>query len=230
MYRIAIQVKELISSNVTHVVERASNPAKMLHQLQRECEEAIISLEGERTKARRQKDRLETNLAQCELREADWSDKAQAAVDNGREDLARAALVARDECRKSMEQLRKDIVDTEEDLAEIKSAIKELEEKRSETRDRLRDQRAADGERSGTTGSSPSRVDRRMERISELERRTEFATDDTASCRGNASVDREIEEMQRDRNIDEELAAMRAKSSRPAKGKSSGSKRKPKAA
>ncbi len=95
MFRVAIQIKELISSNVTSVIEAASNPAKMLTMLQREIEESIIALTGERTRVSQAKRRLEASLVQNELREADWSDKAKVAMDHGREDLARQALLAR---------------------------------------------------------------------------------------------------------------------------------------
>ncbi|MFM7378214.1 MAG: PspA/IM30 family protein [Erythrobacter sp.] len=95
MFRIAIQIKELISSNVTSAIESASNPAKMLTLLQREIEESIINLTGEHTRVSQTKRRLEASLTQHDLREADWSDKAKTAMDHGREDLARQALLAR---------------------------------------------------------------------------------------------------------------------------------------
>ena len=75
----------------------ASNPAKLLNRLQREIEEAIISLAGERTRTAQKKKRLEASLTQNEMREADWSDKAKTAMDHGREDLARQALMARED-------------------------------------------------------------------------------------------------------------------------------------
>ena len=65
MFRIAVQVRELISSNVTSALDSASDPAKMLGRLQREIDEALIGLTGERTKARRQAERLETELGQA---------------------------------------------------------------------------------------------------------------------------------------------------------------------
>ena len=218
MFRVAIQVKELISSNVTHVIDGASNPAKMLHRLQREIEEALIALEGERTRARRRKDRLEGELLQTEMREAAWSDKARVAMDHDREDLARQALLAREDCRKTIERLKDDLENVEADLAEIEDAISELETKREETRERARDQRAADGEACSTAGAvRASAADQHLERISRLEKRTDFATDETAAPRGHASIDREIEEMRRDSAIESELAAMRSKSAAKAK-------------
>lgn len=226
MFRIAIQVKELISSNVTSALESASNPAKMLARLRREIEEASIALTGERTKACRQKDRLEAELTQAELRAADWSDKARIAMDNDREDLARQALLAREDCAAGIGRLKQDIETLEREIADIDAAVKELEAKREDVREKQRDQAAADGDAgaSGSQGSFASRTDRRMDHIADLEKRTEFATEDSAQCRGNSAVDREIEEMRRERKIAAELEAMRtgsaskaAKTKKPAR-------------
>jgi phage shock protein A len=212
MFRIAIQVKELISSNVTSALDGASNPAKMLGRLQREIEEALIGLTGEMSKARRQKDRLEAELTQAQLREADWSDKAKIAMDNDREDLARQALLAREDCRAGIERLKQDIEKLSADIGEMEAAVSELEDKRADVKQRLSDQMAADGNASGKSGGSSgyaSRTERRMDHIENLEKRTELATEESAVCRGNAGVEREIEEMRRERKVEEELAAMR---------------------
>ncbi|MBX7539812.1 PspA/IM30 family protein [Qipengyuania sphaerica] len=212
MFRIAIQTRELISSNVSSALDAASNPAKLLARLQREIEEALIGLHGELSKARRQQERLHTELTQAELREADWSDKAKIAMDADREDLARQALIAREDCRGGIARLKQDIGRLNVDIAEMQAAERELEAKREDVRQRHADQKAADGYASGSGGDNSGyakRTERRMDRIETLEKRTDFATETGGNCRGNASVEREIEEMRRERQIEEELAALR---------------------
>ena len=211
MFRIAIQVRELISSNVTSALDGASNPAKMLGLLQREIEETLIGLTGEMTKARRQQERLESELTQAELRASDWSDKAKIAMDNGREDLARQALHAREDCRSGIERIREDIDRLGAEIAEMEAATTQLEAKRQDVKQRLADQMAADGNASSKAsgGGYGTRTEQRMDHIDTLQQRTAFATEDSAACRGNASVEREIEEMRRARTVEEELAALR---------------------
>lgn len=212
MLRVAIQVKELISSNVTSVIETASNPAKMLIRLQREIEESIISLQRDHTLTSQRKTRLEAQLTRAEMREADWSDKAKTAMDHGREDLARQALMAREDCTAEITTINDDIETANRDLAEIDTAISELEAKRAEVRDQARQQVAADGANApaGTPGTAARKTDAHRSRISEMEKRTEFATEDFAETRANASVDAEIEAMRRATKIDAELAAMKS--------------------
>lgn len=210
MFRVAIQIKELISSNVTSVIEAASNPAKMLTLLQREIEESIIALTGERTRVAQAKRRLEASLVQNDLREADWSDKAKIAMDNGREDLARQALLAREDCRQAIARLKDEIAGTDASLAEIDAAMRELEAKREETRAQAKAQMAADQASAGGAAGAASRAEAHLNRIATLEQRAHYAVEDELAARTNASVDREIEEMGRARAIDAEVEAMRA--------------------
>ncbi|WP_181443517.1 PspA/IM30 family protein [Porphyrobacter sp. YT40] len=218
MFRVAIQIKELISSNVTSAIEAASNPAKMLTMLQREIEESIISLTGERTRVTQAKRRAEASLTQQELKEADWADKAKTAMEHGREDLARQALLAREECRQAIAQLNADIKGADANLAEIDAAVRELEAKREETRLQAKAQMAADYAASGgsTVGGGGSRAEAHLNRIATLEQRAQFAIEDEIPARTSASVDREIDEMRRASAIEAELAALRATSA-PAK-------------
>ena len=186
MFRVAIQIKELISSNVTSAIESASNPANMLTLLQREIEESIIVLTGERTRVSQNKRRLEALLTQHELKEADWGDKAKTAMDHGREDLARQALLAREDCRLEIARLKSEIA-------------------------------ADEAARAGSTGGAASRAEAHLNRINTLGQRAQFATEDEAPSRTNASVESEIEKMRRASAIDAELAALKAAAPAPAK-------------
>ncbi|MEL6237814.1 MAG: PspA/IM30 family protein [Pseudomonadota bacterium] len=227
MLRVAIQVKELISSNVTSVIESASDPVKMLMNLQREIEEAIISLQREHTLTTQNTARLEAQLTQTELSEADWGEKAKTAMDHNREDLARQALIAREDCTASIAKIREDLATAKADLAEIETAIADLEAKREDTREQVRQQAGADtaSTPAGPVGAASSKADAHLGRISELEKRAAFASEEHAKSRAHASVDEEIEEMRRARKIDEELAAMKDTAAKKAPAKKAPAKK-----
>ena len=77
----ASKLQDMIARNVESVLEAATSPAKQLASLKREIEEAIIELEGERSRANARKARLEGVLVQNELKEAAWEDKAKTAME-----------------------------------------------------------------------------------------------------------------------------------------------------
>ena len=219
MMHVVVQVRDLILSNVTSVVSSASNPAKMLTRLKKEIEGAIISLQREHTLVDQRISRLEAKITQAELREADWSDKAKTAMDHGREDLARQALIAREDCTTQLAELKDDLDVAQSEKEQIKEAMTELEAKRADVREQERDQQAADADNapSGTPGRAARKADAHLSRIAEMETRTGFATEDTAEKRQHASVDQEIDAMRRDSKIDAELAAMKDAASKPAR-------------
>lgn len=208
MVHIAIRIRELVSSNISSAVASTSNPAKMLAHLQREIEEVLIGMHGDISKARRQKERKQTELEKAGWTLSDWDDKARVAMDHGREDLARQALMAREDCRSSIEVMEKDIEDLAAEIAEMEETEGQLETKREDVLQRLVDQRAVDGQ--SHLSAPSSRTERRIDHIEALEKRTSFATAGSEKNCSNASVEREIEEMRRTRKIDDELAAMKA--------------------
>ncbi|HEY6964521.1 MAG TPA: PspA/IM30 family protein, partial [Erythrobacter sp.] len=96
MITIAIRVRELVSSNVDSLVSKAGDPRKMLRLLQSEIEETLIALHGDAAKAKRQRERMEDSATRLSAAAEEWTGKAKIAIDHGREDLARAALLTRE--------------------------------------------------------------------------------------------------------------------------------------
>ncbi|MXO89310.1 PspA/IM30 family protein [Pontixanthobacter aquaemixtae] len=210
--RIVVQVRDLVSSNVTTMVEKASDPAKMLRLLRKEIEESDIALHGEITKMGRQKDRAEAAAKKLADDAKGWSEKAKVAMDHDREDLARSALLAREDAKQQAEDLKEEAKTLAAEIAEAETALEQLKAKLDETNSQLREQEARESS-SASTGISTdedSKTDKRMDRIAHLERRVELSqSDQPKHSKSNAAVDAEIAAMQRDATVDAELAKLR---------------------
>ncbi len=208
MIHIAVRVRELVSSNVDSMVDRASNPAKMLGNLCTEIEESLIALHGELSQARRRAERCAEQATAVSAQAEEWTAKAKTAMDHKREDLARSALLAREDERARAKSLAAESKQAGEEAREIEAAIGELETKRTEVSARLK---SMPGGRQGcaSEGTGDSRTDRRLDRIARMERRAGFASGDRAEP-APASVDAEIASLQRDADIAAELAAMKS--------------------
>ncbi len=215
MLRVAIQIRELIASNVTSAVETASDPHKMLVRLQREIEEAIIALEGERSKASSRKKRLEASLTKDRKSEADWGDKARLAMDHDREDLARQSLLARENCRETIVETENDIAAAEAEMAEIDAAIDQLETKREETRQQAKASANAEQAPRRQSEDKSSRIDRHLDRISAMAKRAEFTAEDNERACADTHLENEVEELRRESAIDAELAKLKDAPTKP---------------
>ena len=207
----ASKLQDMIARNVESVLDAATSPAKQLARLQREIEEAIVELEGERSLANARKARLETTLVQNELKEADWEDKAQTAMEHGREDLARQALMAREASQTAVAKARADLAQTHRELADIERGMMELEAKRTEAMERARAQAEVDAANAELAGEDPdtSRADMLRSKIAELQKRAEFAAEQFMEKRSENSLEDEIDEVEGKRRIDIEIEAMK---------------------
>jgi phage shock protein A len=220
MITIAIRARDIVSSNVDTLVSKAGEPRKMLRLLQSEIEEALIVLHGDTAKARRQQARLSDAAARMAEDAESWTGKAKTALDHGREDLARAALLTREAERAKAVDAAKAAAALENQIKDATSVIAELEAKRTAITARIAELAQAEG--TAAAPASDSAIDRRIDRIDALERRAAFAKvpTDTPSP---ASLDEEIAGLQKASAIDAELAALKAGSA-PAK-KAGGKKR-----
>lgn len=203
---------ELVSSNVEALIDKATDPRKMLLLLRTEIEESILKLTEARSRASSRASKAARLAAQKAATADDWTAKAKLAMDKGREDLGRAALLAREGDRAAAQELAAEAETAKAEVAEIDAAIAELEAKRAETLAQLGAMPAPARSASGHSGNSGV-ADRQRSRIDEMEMRTAFVSDKEVPL-DPAQVDEQLAELERDSAIDAELAAIR-----PAKGK-----------
>ncbi|MWV28977.1 PspA/IM30 family protein [Aurantiacibacter rhizosphaerae] len=209
---------QLLSSNVESMLDKATDPRKLMLLLRSEIEDELVALQGERTKTHRDADRLEAAAkAKADVAE-ERTGKAKLAVDKGRQDLARSALLTRESERKLAAELQAEAEETRAEVARIDSAIAELEAKREDTLARL-DAMPAPSAKACTAPSRPTRADGRLDRVEAMEQRIDFTTSRAADP-VPANVDEEIARLEQESAIEAELAAMQGKGMGKGKGKS----------
>jgi phage shock protein A len=221
MITIAIRVREIVSSNVDSLVSTAGDPRKMLRLLQSEIEETLIALHGDAAKARRQQARMEEAAARLATTAEEWTGKAKIAVDHGREDLARAALLTREAERVKAAEAAASAAALEDQIAEAATVIAELEAKRSSITARIAELAKAEAA-PNPSAAADTHVDRRIDRIEALERRAAFV-DVPGDAPSPALLDDEIAQLQQASAIEAELAALKAAA--PASAKKAGGKK-----
>lgn len=221
MITIAIRAREIVSSNVDSLVSKAGEPRKMLRLLQSEIEEALIALHGDAAKAKRQQGRMHDTAARLAAAAEEWTGKAKIAVDHGREDLARAALLTREAERAKAADAAAAAEALGAQIADAASVIADLEAKRAAITARIADM--AHSETVAAPAAADTHIDKRIDRIEALERRAGFADAPAAETPSPAALEDEIASLQQASAIEAELAALKATAA-PAK-KAAGKKR-----
>ena len=86
------RTRDIIAANVTELLDRSEDPARMIRMIIVEMEETLVEVRA--TAARSIADLKELRRACNRLDDiqSGWVEKAELALEKGREDLARAAL------------------------------------------------------------------------------------------------------------------------------------------
>ena len=210
MIEVAVRVSELVSSNVNAMVDSASNPVKMVKLLILEIEDAILTLRRESSQAERKVRDLRLLADRHAMAQADWAEKARFAMSKNREDLARGALVERENSAAAAAEARSDADAAEAGIAEVRTTLAALEARLGEARQR---QRVAERAQSKQPAADPTRgtsaySERVMDRIDTLSGRIDFADEALPSAKA-ASLEQELAALAQDAKLDSELDALR---------------------
>jgi len=123
------RLKTLISSNVNDMIGKAEKPEKMLNQL-------IIDMQGQLVESKKSvalaiadEKKLEKEVANQEALAKDWEQKAILAVKNGKDDLAKEALLRKQEYDNAYTEYRKQWEVQRAAVERLKESLKDLQNK-----------------------------------------------------------------------------------------------------
>jgi phage shock protein A len=198
---------------MTELLDRAEDPARMIRMIILEMEETLVEVRA--TAARSIADIKEMRRAVTRLEEiqSNWTAKAQLALEKGREDLAKAALLEKQSAADMADGLCDEIVQLEQVLRGYEADIAKLQGKLREARGRQNAIAARfESALSRARASEVMHGSRTLDAFSKfeiLERRADFA-EGRAEALGISSLEDEIDQLRASEAIDAELEAMKA--------------------
>jgi len=123
------RLKTLISANINHLIGKAEKPEKMLNQLIIEMNEQLIESKKAVALAIADEKRLEREMRSQLNQSAEWERKAMLAVQAGKDDLAREALLRKQEYSNNAAEYRKQWESQKASVEKLKEALRELQNK-----------------------------------------------------------------------------------------------------
>jgi phage shock protein A len=207
------RARDIFAANVTELLDRAEDPARMIRMIILEMEETLVEVRA--TAARSIADIKEMSRAVSRLDElqSDWTGKAELALAKGRDDLAKAALVERQKAAEMADGIRDELSQMEQVLRGYEADIAKLQGKLREARAR-QNAIAARFESAVTRAKAReimhgSRTQDAFAKFEILERRADFA-EGRSDALGISSLEDEIDQLRTLEKIDAELEAMKA--------------------
>jgi phage shock protein A len=217
------RTRDIIAANVTDLLDRAEDPAKMIRMIIMEMEETLIEVRAAAARSIADQKEMRRHIGKLETAQANWAEKAELALSKGRDDLAKAALVEKRKLAEMAEQLAGDIAELDEGLKANEDDIAKLQAKLREARARqnsivARMESATNRLRLRQAYAGP-RIDDAFARFEMLERRVDLAEGRAEAYdlgQRPKTLDEEIAELKTNDAVDAELAALKAKVAGPA--------------
>jgi phage shock protein A len=121
--------KRAMKSNINDMISKAENPEKMLNQLIVEMNEQLI--ESKKTVAASIADekKLERQVLADREQSAEWERKAMLAVKAGKDDLAKEALLRKQEYDSSIRQYQGQWEAQHASVEQLKASLRQLQQK-----------------------------------------------------------------------------------------------------
>ena len=210
--------RDIISSNINAMLDKAEDPEKLIRLMIREMEDTLVEIKSACAGVMAGGKKIKRQLNDLETRTQYWEEKAELAVNKGRDDLAREALVEKRKFNRRMETLEGDLAEHDLLIEQYQDDIRQLEEKLKSARDKQRMlvQRHIHARKKMQAQEELRRIDssETVMKFDEIENRIERmeAEADLVNYGRKTSLEEELERLSVDEEIENELRALKTPS------------------
>jgi phage shock protein A len=207
------RARDIFAANMTELLDRAEDPARMIRMIILEMEETLVEVRATAARSIADIKEMRRALARLEGIQANWTEKAELALSKGREDLAKAALVEKQKAADMADALTAEVGQIEQvlrsyeaDIAKLQAKLREARARQNAIQHRLESAvsraRANELLHGGRTADAFSKFEI-------LERRADFA-EGRAEALGIGNLEDEIDQLRSSEKIDAELEKLKA--------------------
>ena len=207
--------RDIISSNINAMLDKAEDPQKLIRLMIREMEDTLVEIKTACAGVMAGGKKIKRQLEGLGARAHYWEEKAELAVNKGRDDLAREALVEKRKFNRRTEALENDLAEHDLIIEQYQDDIRQLEDKLKSARDKQRMlvQRHIHAQKKKQAQEEMRRIDssETVMKFDELENRIERmeAEADLVNYGKKTSLEEELERLSVDEEIENELRALK---------------------
>jgi phage shock protein A len=130
--------RDIVSSNISAMLDKAEDPEKLIKLMIREMEDTLVEIKASCAGVLANSKKVERQLKEVRSRAEYWEGKAALAVNKGRDDLAREALIEKRRYADAAAALDGELMEHTVLLEQYQKDIRQLEEKLGTARDKQR--------------------------------------------------------------------------------------------
>ena len=210
------RARDIVGANVNAALDKAENPEKLVAMMAREMEDTLIEVKASCASAMATKQKIEAEKTRTQDAVDQWEFRAQKAVNRGRDDLAREALLEKRRHHERLDALDQELTQCDEVVSQHQQDITKIEEKLKQVREKQRvlvhrhrralNKRRAELEiRRIDTSNVMQRFDRFEQHVDRMEAEAELVNPATPP-----SLREAIDGLGTDDELEQELASLKA--------------------
>ena len=208
--------RDIVSSNINAMLDKAEDPEKLIKLIIREMEDTLVELKSSCAGAMANCNKIQRQMEEDEDRARQWEERAALAVKKGRDDLAREALLEKRRHFERTDLLKQELEDHNVLVDQYQGDIRQLEDKLQSAREK---QSMLVQRQFRARGKMRAQEEiRRMEstdailKFEELENRIERmeAEADLVNYAKKSNLESEFENLMVDENLEKELKNLKS--------------------
>lgn len=212
------RLSDIINSNLNAMLDKAEDPEKIARLIIQEMEDTLVEVRSAAARSMADKKEYERDIAGLEASRVDWANKAELAVEKGREDLARGALAAKQRADREIDARRQALKAIDEISIKRQDDLEKLQAKLDEAKTKLRAlivrREAAEHRIQMRSRIEVNKVDEAMRRYAQVERKVDEmeAYADLINV-GERGLEAQFQELAAEESIEKELAELKRRRS-----------------
>ena len=123
------RIRTVLKSNINALISKAENPEKMLNQLLIDMNESLLEAKKQVAMSIADEKKLERQTLENKAQAEDWEKKAMLAVRAGKDDLAKEALLRKQEYEGYSVSFQKEFESQHASVEQLKDALRQLQSK-----------------------------------------------------------------------------------------------------
>jgi phage shock protein A len=130
--------RDIINSNINAMLDKAEDPEKLIKMMIHEMEDTLIEIKASCAGVMAGYKKIERQIGDVKRRISKWEENATLAVNKGRDDLAREALMEKRKYIERAATLERELEEHNVLISEYQNDIAQLEEKLNHAREKQR--------------------------------------------------------------------------------------------
>ncbi|MGD2127549.1 MAG: PspA/IM30 family protein, partial [Desulfobacteraceae bacterium] len=130
--------RDIISSNINAMLDKAEDPEKLISLMIREMEDTLVEIKASCAGVMANNKKIQRQMEEAQSRTKRWEEKAELAVSKGRDDLAREALIEKHRYAEKAHALEQEVMEHNTLVEQYQDDIQQLEDKLRSAREKQR--------------------------------------------------------------------------------------------